>query len=115
MPDPALEPQVTSMRTMLQSIEAQLGRGRISLEGLTELKRTIDDMRTQVWALMSAAGDDTPASLERLRLKRTGELCRAVAQELGAGALQRHPRELAELRVAVADLAVQIDRTGAVR
>lgn len=115
MPDPALEPQVTSMRTMLQSIESQIGRGRISLEGLTELKRTIDDMRNQVWALMAAAGDDTPASVERLRLKRAGDLCRAVTHDLGNGALQRHIRELSELRVAAAELAAQIDRSGGVR
>jgi G:T/U-mismatch repair DNA glycosylase len=114
MPDPALEPQVTSMRTVLQSIEAQLARGRFSLDGLTELKRTIDDMRTQVWALMATAGDDSPAAIERLKVRRTAELCRAVTQGLAAGGLQANHRELEELRVAAAELAVAIERAGRV-
>lgn len=104
---------VSSMRGTLQSVETQLARGDIPAEGIADLKRAIDDIRLQVWAIMAAAAEDGPMSLERFRLRRALEVCHTVVGDLGRGAIGYHHRELADLRTAAQQLVAAIDRADA--
>jgi hypothetical protein len=90
--------RITGMIAALQATEQQLSHGDIPLAGLDEIKVAIDDVRLRVWAIMAAASSDDPEALERFRLRRAADVCRAIADDLSAGRLQGHPRELDRLR-----------------
>ncbi|HXG43678.1 MAG TPA: hypothetical protein VNJ71_02855 [Gemmatimonadales bacterium] len=90
--------RITGMIAALQATEQQLARGDIPLAGLDEIKVAIDDIRLRVWAIMAAASSDDPEALERFRLRRAADVCRGIADDLVAGRLQGHPKELDRLR-----------------
>ena len=58
-----------------------------------------------------ASGMNPTGFLERFRLRRAIEICRAVERDLADGSMRGWPKELSELRVVVADLGKTI--TGA--
>jgi len=97
-----LRERVTSMRLILQSIEAELQKGKIPTEGLDDFKVAVDDLRLRVWSILAAATTGDPqGALERFRLRRAIELTRSVAHDLETGAMSAVHGELPELRIAV--------------
>ena len=109
-----LRDRVTSMRLILQSIESELQRGKIPMEGLDDFKVAVDDLRLRVWSILAAATTGDPqAALERFRLRRAIELSRTVAHDLESGAMSTGHEELPALRIAVDRLDVAMVAAGA--
>ena len=110
MTEPALAEQLTSLNHTLRSIETRLASGEVTREGVQDFKTSIDEFRLRVWGLLSAGNaDDATAFLERCRLRRAMEMCRALAADLDIGALGAHHGELTELGAAAEHLARRID------
>ena len=105
MAEPTLQSRVSSMRTTLQTIEAQLTRGDVGGEGLADLKAGVDDLRLRLWAVMAAANSGDPGALERFRIRRAIDVCTGLAEELASGAIDSGHRELEQLRQAARRLA----------
>lgn len=84
---------VSSMRASLQMLDLQVGRSRLSGEGIADLKREVDNMRLRIWAIMTAeAEQQPPGSLERFRLCRAIEITSKITEELERGEMSAgHP------------------------
>jgi hypothetical protein len=106
--------ELTRMRMILQDLEGRLEAGEVVPEALPEFKSTVDEIRLRVWGLLTAAGADAPrATAERFRLRRTAELCRALANDLAAGHLSADHPEWPEVEQTAAQLrAVIAEKTG---
>ncbi len=98
--------RVSAMRLILQSIEAELQKGKVPAEGLEDFKSAVDDLRLRVWSILAAASSgDHQAALERFRLRRAIELTRTLAHDLESGTLSRGHRELPELEIVLRRLS----------
>ncbi|HEU5171813.1 MAG TPA: hypothetical protein VFU46_14795 [Gemmatimonadales bacterium] len=85
------------MRSSLQMIDAQIGRGGLPVEGLNDLKNEVDNLRLRLWSIMAAGNrEDAPQSLERYRLRRALEINSKIAADLERGAMSaEHPEVVA--------------------
>ena len=109
MAEPGLAEQLASLNNTLRSIEGRLVAGEVPSERLQDFKTSIDEFRLRVWGLLSAgSADDAAAFLERFRLRRAREMCRAIAADLDSGALATHHGEVTELGAAAEHLARRI-------
>ena len=98
--------RVNAMRLILQSIEAELQKGKVPAEVLEDFKSAIDDLRLRVWSILAAASSgDHQAALQRFRLRRAIELTRALSHDLESGAMSREHRELSDLETVVRRLS----------
>jgi hypothetical protein len=111
MADESLAQQLVTLRKLLDDVDARLSRAPTIPAGLEELKRSVDTVRTNMWAILSAGhGALAPARVERLKLRRAIEGIKAVRAALtksGNGKL--HP-EHTELELVARDLADQIGK-----
>jgi hypothetical protein len=109
MADEPLAQQLVTLRSLLDSVDARLARAPVVPAGLEELKRSVDTLRTNMWAILSAGhGAYAPVRVERLKLRRAIEGIKAVRASLtSAGKL--HP-EHTELQIIARELADQIDK-----
>jgi hypothetical protein len=111
MADESLAQQLTALRTLLDDVDARLARAPTVPAGLEELKRSVDTLRTNMWAILSAGrGAVAPIRVERLKLRRAIEGMKAVSAALpapGAGTL--HPEHI-ELELIARKLADQIGK-----
>ncbi len=105
MTEPSPQSRVSAMRATLQTIEAQIARGDLAIDGFEDLKSGIDDLRSRIWAIMAASQSGDPAALERFRLRRGLELCESLARDVRAGALGTHHKEFLPLQAAARHLA----------
>src|SRR5918992_1161868 len=106
MADEPLAQQLVMLRSLLDDVDARLTRAPAVPAGLEDLKRSVDILRTNMWAILSAGqGALAPVRVERLKLRRAIEGIKAVRAALTAGV--RHP-EHTELQVVARDLAEQI-------
>ena len=110
----AVEPlvqQLVTLRSLLEEVDARLTRAPAAPEGLEDLKRSVDTLRTSMWAILSAGhGALAPVRVERLKLRRAIEGIQAVHASLTsreAGTL--YPEHLELMRVA-RELAERIDK-----
>lgn len=110
----SVQEEFTRMRIILQDLEGRLEAGEVPPEGLPEFKSTVDEIRLRVWALLTAAGADAPrAAAERFRLRRAAEFCRALANELSTGHLEKSHPEWAEVQQTATNLSAAItEHTG---
>jgi hypothetical protein len=90
--------QLVTVRGLLDEVDARLARAPVVPEGLEDLKRSVDTLRTNMWAILSAGhGTLAQVRIERLKLRRAIEGLRAVRASLGpewAGALHAEHIEL---------------------
>ena len=109
MADEALVEQLITLRRLLEEVDVRLTRAPAAPAGLEELKRSVDTLRTNMWAILSAGhGAVAPVRVERLKLRRAIEGIQAVRASLtsrGAGTL--HPEHI-ELQLIARELADQI-------
>ena len=107
-----LKPRVALVQDMVRKIEAEVSEGTIPVEGMEDFKRAIDEARMRIWAVLTAANDADPAGfLERFRIRRAIEICRAVQRDLADETMgARHP-ELAELAEVVKELEATLARS----
>ncbi len=110
MDEQPLAQQLTTLAQLLAEVDARLARAPAAPAGLEHLKRSVDGLRTSMWAVLSAGtGLTAPVRVERLKLRRAIEGLRLIQEELAArpGA-PRHPEHAELLEVARA-LIAQLD------
>jgi hypothetical protein len=109
MTDEPLAQQLVTLRKLLDEFDGRLGRTPVAPVGLEDLKHTVDTLRTNMWAILSAGhGAIAPVRVERLKLRRAIEGLKAVRAGLTkAGAL--HPEHI-ELQLIARELVDQIDK-----
>src|SRR5215210_1208807 len=108
MADEPLAQQLVALRSLLDDVDARLTRAPAVPAGLEELKRSVDTLRTNMWAILSAGhGASASVRVERLKLRRAIEGIKAVRASLsGPGNGRLHP-EHTELQLIARDLADQ--------
>jgi hypothetical protein len=108
MADEPLAQQLVTLRKLLDDVDARLSRTPAAPAGLEDLKRSVDTLRTNMWAILSAGhGASAPVRVERLKLRRALEGIKAVRTSLTNGVL--HPEHL-EIQLVARDLAEQIGK-----
>jgi len=107
-----LKPRVAMVQDTVRKIEEEVAAGTIPVEGMEDFKRAIDEARMRIWAVLTAANDADPAGfLERFRIRRAIEICRAVQRDLTEDSMSTHHPELDELADVVRELGVALVRT----
>lgn len=111
MTDQTLKDEIVRLRTQLTNIDAQLVRTANAPEGLEDLKRAVDNLRTSVWAVLSASRTSNyPAFIARFRLRRGIDTLKGILAECDTeGGRVLHP-EHAELQIAMQQLNERIGR-----
>jgi hypothetical protein len=111
MADEPLVQQLVTLRGLLDEVDARLTRAPAAPEGLEDLKRSVDTLRTNMWAILSAGhGTSAQVRVERLKLRRAIDGLQVVRANLTprwSGAL--HAEHL-ELQVIARELADHIDK-----
>jgi len=111
MADEPLTQQLVALRSLLDNVDARLARAPAVPAGLEDLKRSVDTLRTNMWAILSAGhGASASVRVERLKLRRAIEGLKAVRASLtspGGGTL--HPEHV-ELQLIARELATQIGK-----
>ncbi len=116
MSDKPLQQQVSDLRAMLTAIDAQLGKAATPPEGLEELKRAVDTLRTNVWAILSAARSrDYQVFLERFKLRRAIDITRGLLGDIESGASKQLLPEHSELQIILRRLNEEIGKLQRVR
>ncbi|MEK6688987.1 MAG: hypothetical protein AABZ01_11105 [Gemmatimonadota bacterium] len=111
MADESLARQLATLRGLLDEVDTRLARAPAAPPGLEDLKRSVDTLRTNMWAVLSAGhGALAPVRVERLKLRRAVEGLRAVQAVLTSRSVgSLHPEHL-ELQTLAGELADQIGR-----
>ena len=111
MANEPLAQQLATLRSLLDDVDARLTRAPAVPAGLEDLKRSVDTLRTNMWAILSAGhGALAPVRVERLKLRRAIEGIKAVRAGLtspAGGTL--HPEHI-ELQLVARELANEIGR-----
>ena len=111
MTDEPLVQQLVTLRNLLDEVDSRLTHAPVVPEGLEDLKQSVDTLRTNMWAILSAGhGILAQVRVERLKLRRAIEGLHAIRASLTsewAGAL--HP-EHNELQRVAGELADQIGK-----
>ncbi|HZN97043.1 MAG TPA: hypothetical protein VFB61_04865 [Gemmatimonadales bacterium] len=111
MADEPLAQQLVKLRSLLDDVDARISRAPVAPAGLEDLKRSVDTLRTNMWAVLSAGhGTMAKVRVERLKLRRAIDGIKAVRASLtadGGGGL--HP-EHAELQLLARELANDIGK-----
>ncbi|HXG45672.1 MAG TPA: hypothetical protein VNJ71_13050 [Gemmatimonadales bacterium] len=111
MTDKPLQQQVTELRSMLTAIDAQLGKTATPPEGLEELKRAVDTLRTNVWAILSAArSKDYQVFIERFKLRRAIDITRGLLSDIESGVTRQVLPEHSELQIILRRLNEEIGK-----
>lgn len=109
MANEPLAQQLVALRGLLDEVDARLTQAPAVPAGLEELKRSVDTLRTNMWAILSAGhGAQAPVRVERLKLRRAIEGIRAVRASLTSGGTL-HPEHI-ELQLIARELADQIGK-----
>jgi hypothetical protein len=110
MADEPLAQQLLALRGLLDDVDDRLSRAPVVPAGLEELKRSVDTLRTNMWAILSAGhGASAPVRVERLKLRRALEGLKAVRASLTGGNGTLHPEHV-ELQIIARDIADQIGK-----
>ena len=110
MADEPLAQQLSNLRTLLDDVDARLSRAPAVPAGLEDLKRSVDTLRTNMWAILSAGhGASASVRVERLKLRRAIEGIKAVRSGLTTPGATLHPEHV-ELQLIARELADQIGK-----
>jgi hypothetical protein len=110
MAEEPLSQQLVKLRELLDEVDSRLSRAPSVPAGLEELKRSVDTVRTNMWAILSAGrGVSAPMRVERLKLRRAVEQLKAVRAGLNANGVTLQPEHV-ELQLVARELAEQIGR-----
>jgi hypothetical protein len=101
MTEEPLARQLTALGSLLTEVDARLAKVPVAPVGLEALKKSVDDLRTSMWAILQAGhGITAPSRVQRLKLRRAIEGLRAIHAELEAGHRVARQPEHAELEQA---------------
>jgi hypothetical protein len=110
MTDEPLAQQLVTLRQLLDDVDTRLSRAPVAPVGLEDLKRSVDTVRTNMWAILSAGqGAIASVRVERLKLRRAIEGIKAVRSGLTAPGAALHPEHV-ELQLIAKELADQIGK-----
>jgi hypothetical protein len=111
MADATLIQQIAQLRQQLTTVDQQLAKSGGNAEGLEDLKSAVDNLRTSVWAVLSASRSaNYPGFITRFRLRRTIDVLRQVMNDLeGASGQALHP-EHSEMQILMQQLLERIGR-----
>lgn len=113
MSEPALISQIAQLRSQLTSVDAQLAKSSGPPEGLEDLKGAVDNLRTSVWAVLSASRTNNyPGYIARFRLRRCIDILRAVQTDLDTDAGKTIHPEHSEMQILLQQMN---DRIGKLR
>ncbi len=109
MSHPELDQQIAQLRAQLTTVDAQLARGAGNTAGLEDLKAAVDNLRTNVWAVLSASrSSNYPGFIARFRLRRGIDIVKQILGDLEAeGSKGLHPEHV-EIQVLVQQLNERI-------
>ena len=109
MADENLSQQIETLRGMLTSIDGRLTKAGSAPEGLEDLKRAVDSLRTSVWAILSASrSSNYHVQLERFRLRRAIDGARSIMAEMDNGTLKGYHPEHDELQIVYQQMVERI-------
>jgi hypothetical protein len=110
MADEPLAQQLITLRKLLDDVDARLARAPAAPAGLEDLKGSVDTLRTNMWAILSAGhGASASVRVERLKLRRAIDGIKAVRASVTAPGATLLP-EHAELQLVARELASQIGK-----
>jgi hypothetical protein len=110
MADEPLAQQLVKLRSLLDDVDARLARAPVAPAGLEDLKRSVDTLRTNMWAVLSAGhGTMAKVRVERLKLRRAIDGIKAVRAGLTADGGVLHPEHI-ELQLLARELASDIGK-----
>jgi hypothetical protein len=112
MTDDTLSQQIAQLRTQLTTVDAQLAKSGGKAEELEDLKGAVDNLRTSVWAVLSASrSSNYPGFISRFRLRRGIDILRQILADLeGEGGKTLHP-EYSEIQILMQQLNDRIGRS----
>ncbi len=85
MSEEPLAQQLTALGVLLAEVDARLSRAPAAPVGLEHLKESVDNVRTSMWAILSAGyGVTAPSRVERLKLRRAIDALRAIQTEISS-------------------------------
>jgi hypothetical protein len=103
--------RIGELKKSLSMIEVELARGELSGESLEHFKGTVDNVRTSLLAVLTAAhSDNYTAFIGRFRVRRAVQICQNVLADVIDGHL---PGEAPELSAAESTIAQAADRVAA--
>ncbi|HTS89303.1 MAG TPA: hypothetical protein VMG41_12500 [Gemmatimonadales bacterium] len=110
MAEETLAQQLSALAALLAEVDSRLAKAPAAPAGLEELKRSVDQLRTSMWAILSAGhGLSAPMRVERLKLRRAIDGLRSIQSDLSSRSRPpRHP-EHAELAVEARAIAERIE------
>jgi hypothetical protein len=113
MTDDTLTQQIEQLRRQLTTVDAQLAKSGGNTEGLEDLKGAVDNLRTSVWAVLSASRSaNYPAFITRFRLRRGIDILRTILADLESETGRILHPEHSELQILIQQLN---DRVGRLR
>lgn len=109
MADETLKEHIAQLRQQLTTVDNQLAKG--NAEGLEDLKAAVDNLRTSVWAVLSASRTSNyPGFIARFRLRRSLDILKQVLGDLeGDSGKTLHP-EHSEMQIVMQQLNERIGR-----
>jgi hypothetical protein len=111
MSDSVLASQIAQLRSQLTSVDTQLAKSSGAPEGLEDLKDAVDNLRTSVWAVLSASRTSNyPGFITRFRLRRCIDILRAVLTDLDTEAGNALHSEHSEMQILLQQISERIGR-----
>ena len=98
-------PSVVTLRSALETVDAQLANGTRPPERVEDIKAAIDEIRFRLWGVITASGPgEYQAFRERFRLRRATEIAQGLAADFADGRIASTHREMSDLREALQHL-----------
>lgn len=111
MDNQPLNAEITRLRTQLTTIDQQLLKSANAPEGLEDLKRAVDSLRTSVWAVLSASrSSNYPGFITRFRLRRGIDTIKTIIADLDSEAGKILHPEHSELQILMQQVNERIGR-----
>jgi ABC-type phosphate transport system auxiliary subunit len=111
MTDDSLSVQIAALRLQLTTVDGQLAKSGSNAEGLEDLKTAVDNLRTNVWAVLSASRSaNYPGFITRFRLRRSIDILKQVSGDLDAAGSQGLHPEHSEMQILMQQLNEKIGR-----
>jgi hypothetical protein len=111
MADETLTQHVAQLRQQLTTVDAQLAKSGENAEGLEDLKAAVDNLRTSVWAVLSASRTSNyPEFITRFRLRRSIDILKQVLGDLEGASGKALHSEHSEMQILMQQLNERIGR-----
>jgi hypothetical protein len=111
MTDTSLSQQIDQLRRQLTTVDAQLAKSGGAPEGLEDLKGAVDNLRTSVWAVLSASrSSNYPGFISRFKLRRCTDILRTILADLETPSGKALQPEHSELQILMEQLNERIGR-----